>query len=132
MQRAVAEDLGITVSVGLSGTKSLAKMASDRDKPDGFFADMTGAAAWRTATGPGPVRTWQGGGRALQRLAGIETCGDLVAAPAGRLSGILGRGATTIAALAAGIDPRPVTPEREAKSISSENLHPRSVDSRRA
>ena len=121
MQREIREDLGITVSVGLSGTKSLAKMASDRDKPDGFFAvDMTGAAAWLA---PQPVSVLFGLGKAaVGRLnaAGIETCGDLVAAPAGQLSGILGRGATTIAALAAGIDPRPVTPEREAKSISSE------------
>ena len=121
MQHEIREELGITVSVGLSGTKSLAKMASDRDKPDGFFAvDMEGAAAWLA---PQPVSVLFGLGKAaVGRLnaAGIETCGDLVAAPAGQLSGILGRGAATIAALAAGVDPRPVTPEREAKSISSE------------
>ena len=121
MQREIREELGITVSVGLSGTKSLAKMASDRDKPDGFFAvDMNAAAAWLA---PQPVSVLFGLGKAaVGRLnaAGIETCGDLVAAPVGQLSGILGRGAATIAALAAGVDPRPVTPEREAKSISSE------------
>lgn len=121
LQRSIREELGITVSIGLSGTKSLAKMASDRDKPDGFFAvDMEGAAAWLA---PQPVSVLFGLGKAaVGRLnaAGIETCGDLVAAPAGQLSSILGRGAGTIAELAAGIDPRPVTPEREAKSISSE------------
>ena len=49
LQREIRDDIGITVSIGLSGTKSLAKMASDRDKPDGFFAiGMTDAAAgWR-------------------------------------------------------------------------------------
>ena len=121
MQRDIRDEIGITVSVGLSGTKSLAKMASDRDKPDGFFAvDMDRAAAWLA---PQPVSVLFGLGKAAVRrlnAAGIETCGDLVAAPAGQLTGVLGRNANTIADLAAGIDPRPVTAEREAKSISSE------------
>ena len=38
MQTQIREEIGITVSIGLAPTKSLAKMASDRDKPDGFFA----------------------------------------------------------------------------------------------
>ena len=121
LQHGIREDVGITVSIGLSGTKSLAKMASDRDKPDGFFAvDMEDAAAWLA---PQPVSVLFGLGKAaVARLnaGGIETCGDLVAAPDGKLSSLLGRSAPTIRNLAAGIDPRPVSPEREAKSISSE------------
>ncbi|MEK9935610.1 MAG: DNA polymerase IV [Rhodobiaceae bacterium] len=121
LQRAIREEVGITVSIGLSGTKSLAKMASDRDKPDGFFAiDMAGAAAWLA---PQPVSVLFGLGKtAVGRLneAGITRCGDLVAARPQELTAILGRGAPTIRDLAAGIDPRPVTPDREAKSISSE------------
>ena len=47
MQNTIRSDIGITVSIGLSGTKSLAKMASDRDKPDGFFTiGMAEAADW--------------------------------------------------------------------------------------
>jgi DNA polymerase-4 len=121
LQRTIREDIGITVSIGLSGTKSLAKMASDRDKPDGFFAiDMAGAAAWLA---PQPVSVLFGLGKAaVARLAsaGITSCGDLVAANPRELTALLGRGAPTIRNLAAGIDPRPVTPDREAKSISSE------------
>jgi len=130
LQRAIREEVGITVSIGISGTKSLAKMASDRDKPDGFFAvDMKGVAAWLA---PQPVSVLFGLGKAaVARLdaAGIRTCGDLVAAPDGLLSGILGRGAGTIRNLAAGIDPRPVSPDREAKSISSETTFIRDLSS---
>ncbi len=94
LQRGIREEIGITVSIGLSGTKSLAKMASDRDKPDGFFAvDMDSAPAWLA---PQPVSVLFGLGKAaVARLnaAGIETCGDLVSAPDGQLSGLLGRGA---------------------------------------
>ena len=121
LQRGIREEIGITVSIGLSGTKSLAKMASDRDKPNGFFAvDMDSAAAWLA---PQPVSVLFGLGKAaVARLnaSGIETCGDLVAAPDGQLAGLLGKSAPTIRDLAAGIDPRPVSPDREAKSISSE------------
>ena len=121
LQRAIREEIGITVSIGLSGTKSLAKMASDRDKPDGFFViDMASAATWLA---PQPVSVLFGLGKAaVGRLAkaGINSCGDLVAARPQELTAILGRGAPTIRDLAAGIDSRPVTPERAAKSISSE------------
>ena len=121
LQRTIREDIGITVSIGLSGTKSLAKMASDRDKPDGFFAiDMAAAEAWLA---PQPVSVLFGLGKAaVTRLAaaGITSCGDLVAANPHELTSLLGRSASTIRNLAAGIDPRPVTPDREAKSISSE------------
>ena len=37
MQTQICEEIGITVSIGLAPTKSLAKMASDRDKPNGFL-----------------------------------------------------------------------------------------------
>jgi len=121
LQRGIREEIGITVSIGLSGTKSLAKMASDRDKPDGFFAvDMESARAWLA---PQPVSVLFGLGKAaVARLnaAEIETCGDLISTPDAKLTGLLGRGASTIRDLAAGIDPRPVSPDREAKSISSE------------
>ena len=121
LQQDIRGEIGITVSIGLSGTKSLAKMASDRDKPDGFFAiDMATAAAWLA---PQPVSVLFGIGRAaVARLetAGITSCGQLVATPAQKLTALLGRNAPTIRDLAAGVDPRPVTPDREAKSISSE------------
>ena len=121
LQRGIREEIGITVSIGLSGTKSLAKMASDRDKPDGFFTiGMAEAADWLA---PQSVSVLFGLGKsAVARLeaAGILTCRDLAAAPPAQLTSVLGRRASTIRDLAAGIDPRPVSPERAAKSISSE------------
>ena len=38
LQKHIYADIGITVSIGLGPNKSLAKMASDRDKPDGFLS----------------------------------------------------------------------------------------------
>jgi DNA polymerase-4 len=121
LQNSIRDKIGITVSVGLSGTKSLAKMASDRDKPDGFF--IIGMAEARDWLAPQPVSVLFGLGKsAVARLqaAGLASCNDLVTAPAEQLTGILGRRAGTIRDLAAGIDPRAVTPERDVKSISSE------------
>ena len=63
LQREIRDEIGITVSIGLSGTKSLAKMASDRDKPNGFFAiGMTDAPQARLA--PQPVSVLFGLGKA--------------------------------------------------------------------
>ena len=74
MQNTIRNDIGITVSVGLSGTKSLAKMASDRDKPDGFFT--VGMAEARDWLAPQPVSVLFGLGKsAVARLqaAGITS-----------------------------------------------------------
>ena len=81
---------------------------------------MADAAAWLA---PQPVSVLFGLGRAaVARLeaTGIYTCGDLVTADSHQLTAALGKNASTIRDLAAGIDPRAVTPEREAKSISAE------------
>ena len=121
MQTQIREEIGITVSIGLAPTKSLAKMASDRDKPDGFFA--VGQLEAKSWLAPQPVSVLFGLGKsAAGRLnaAGYGTCGDLVEADIGQLTAILGKQAKQIQNLATGIDTRPVTTERIAKSISSE------------
>ena len=114
-------DVGITVSIGLGPNKSLAKMASDRDKPDGFF--VIGAAEAEAWLAPQPVSVLFGIGKAtLKKLhaAGYHSCADLGAADERQLTKVLGSQAGRIIALANGIDPRPVTPERAAKSVSNE------------
>ena len=121
LQKHIYADVGITVSIGLGPNKSLAKMASDRDKPDGFF--VIGAAEAEAWLAPQPVSILFGIGKAtLKKLhaAGYHSCADLGAADERQLTKVLGSQAGRIMALAKGIDPRPVTPERAAKSVSNE------------
>src|SRR5690606_34900753 len=78
LARRIEQEIGITVSIGLSYNKFLAKVASDLDKPRGFA--VIGRAEAMTFLAPQPVGIIWGVGRALQgRLAadGITTVGDL-------------------------------------------------------
>ena len=96
-------------------------MASERDKPDGFFVIGTReAAAWLA---PQPVSVLYGVGKsAIARLnaIGVFTCHDLAEGDPKALSAALGSQTITVMNLAKGIDPRPVLSERETKSISNE------------
>ena len=117
----VEAEIGITVSVGLSGNKFLAKIASDLDKPRGFsIIDPEAAPAF---LGGRPVGILPGVGAAAQaRLAtlGVRTVADLLRAEPGRLTKLVGRDAERIVGLAHGQDGRAVRPTREAKSVSAE------------
>jgi DNA polymerase IV len=117
----VETSLGITVSIGLSCNKFLAKIASDLDKPRGFAVlGGTEAAAFLAAN---PVTLIFGIGKmAQQRLArdGLRTIGDLQRASESELRRRYGVEGARLARLARGLDDRPVRAEREAKSISAE------------
>ena len=126
----IRTEIGITVSIGLSGNKSLAKMASDMDKPKGFH--IIGMAEAASLLAPLPVNVIYGTGKAMsQKLnhASIMTCGDLVKAPLELVMNIAGSNAVRIKQLAAGIDNRPVVPDRPAKSISSETTFEADISS---
>jgi DNA polymerase-4 len=113
--------LGITVSIGLSSNKFLAKIASDLDKPRGFAVLGSREAAGFLA--PRPVTLIFGVGKiAQQRLArdGLRTIGDLQRAGERDLARRYGADGARLARLARGLDDRPVNAEREAKSISAE------------
>src|SRR5882672_7877207 len=117
----VEREIGITVSIGLSCNKFLAKIASDLDKPRGF-AVIGGdeAAAFLAAK---PVTQIFGVGKVAQaRLAadGFRTVGDLQRASAADLARRYGAEGARLARLAHGIDDRPVSAERDTKSISAE------------
>jgi len=117
----VEREIGITVSIGLSCNKFLAKIASDLDKPRGF-AVIGGheAAAFLAAK---PVTQIFGVGKVAQaRLAaeGFRTVGDLQRASEVDLIRRYGTEGARLARLARGIDDRPVRVERETKSISAE------------
>jgi DNA polymerase IV len=117
----VEKVLGITVSIGLSCNKFLAKIASDLDKPRGFAVIGAGEAAAFLASKP--VTVIFGVGKiAQQRLArdGLRTVGDLQRASERELTRRYGAEGARLARLAHGLDDRPVKAEREAKSISAE------------
>ena len=65
LQRQILEQVGITVSVGLSFNKFLAKTASDLEKPDGFA--VIGQAEVLDFLAPRPVRAIYGVGPAFAR-----------------------------------------------------------------
>jgi len=124
----VETSLGITVSIGLSCNKFLAKIASDLDKPRGFAVlGGTEAAAFLA---PKPVTLIFGVGKmAQQRLArdGLRTIGDLQRAGESELRRRYGVEGARLARLARGLDDRPVRAEREAKSISAETTFDRDI-----
>jgi DNA polymerase-4 len=119
--RDVENNLGITVSIGLSVNKFIAKIASDLDKPRGFAVLDQGDATALLASKP--VGFIFGVGPATEsRLAqrGFRLIGDLQRADQHDLMKQLGPEGHRLWRLARGIDDRRVIAERDAKTISNE------------
>ncbi len=121
LARDVERDVGITVSIGLSSNRFLAKTASEMDKPRGYGVLAAGEApAWLA---PHPVAYLHGVGPKLaQRLRrdGYERVADLQRAGLKSLVQAYGETGLFLHERAHGIDRRPVTPGLERKSVSSE------------
>jgi DNA polymerase IV len=119
--RHVEEAIGITVSVGLSQNKFLAKLASDLDKPRGF--SLLGIEDAPDFLAPRPVTFIWGIGPAMGAAlakAGYRTISDLQRADETALMRAFGTEGLRLARLSRGIDSRDVSPDRETKSISAE------------
>ena len=117
----VEREIGITVSIGLSCNKFLAKVASDLDKPRGFQV-LSGEEAVAFLA-PRPVTQIFGVGKAAEaRFAkdGIVTVGDLQRIGERELMRRYGAEGSRLFRLAHGRDDRPVRPDRETKSVSAE------------
>jgi DNA polymerase IV len=119
----VTRATGLTASVGLGSSKFMAKLASELAKPDGVYLVEPGTEVERIA--PLAVRAIPGVGpvtaEKLDRL-GIQTVADLRLASANELRREVGQAwATELARLSVADDDRPVSPEREVKSISVED-----------
>ena len=105
LKRAVRDEVGLVVSVGIASNKLCAKVASDLRKPDGFVVVPRGGEAAFLA--PLPLhRLWGVGPKTRQVLEdlGMRTIGDLAAADPALLEARLGEHGATIAQRAKGID----------------------------
>ena len=121
LKEAVREATGLNVSVGISGTKYVAKVASGHAKPDGLtIVPPDGAREWLA---PFPVsRLWGVGGKTVPRLRalGLHSIGDVAAADPDALVDAFGSMGRRLHELANGRDPRNVEGARAARSIGSE------------
>jgi DNA polymerase-4 len=122
IRAAVQRELELTCSVGLASNKFVAKIASERNKPDGLTEVVPGSE--RAFLEPLPVRAlWGVGPRTEQALAryGARTIGDIAALGAATLELELGDHGLHLHRLSLGLDEREVIPGRERKQISHEN-----------
>ncbi len=129
-QNMVERKMGITVSIGLSGNKFLAKTASDLDKPSGFSIISPAEAADFLADKP--VQFIYGVGPAFARkLAseGITRIDQIQNMPVGDMARRFGEQGLRLAHLARGEDKRKVTPASKRKSISSETTFAKNLTS---
>ncbi|MBQ3360442.1 MAG: DNA polymerase IV [Microbacterium sp.] len=118
----VADEVGITCSVGVAATKHVAKMASTIAKPDGML--VVPAARTLEFLSPRPVRAmWGVGPKAAEALEarGIRTIGDIRESSPEMLDRAVGSALSArLAQLARGEDARAVETERVEKSIGHE------------
>lgn len=121
LAREIEDKVGITVSVGLSYNKYLAKLASDLDKPNGFA--VIGRAEAKEFLAARPVSDIWGVGKALGRklaAEGITTIGQLQHREKAELVARYGVMGGRLYHLSRGEDSRRVEPDQRAKSISAE------------
>ena len=129
IRRHVRDETGLTASVGVAGTKLLAKLASDLAKPDGLLVVAPGSELGFLH--PLPVeRLWGVGPATRKRLAalGVATVGELAALPEPALVSAIGAAhGRHLHALAWNRDERPVEPSRVVKSIGHEETFPTDI-----
>jgi DNA polymerase-4 len=117
----VQQELGLAVSAGVASNKSVAKIASDYQKPDGLTVVKPGTEQQflnplqiERLWGAGPITC-----RSL-RLLGVQTIGDLARLSVNVLIAKLGRQGEALHLLAQGIDDREVETAQSLKSIGNE------------
>ena len=115
------DELGVSCSVGVATSKTVAKIASDFDKPHGITVVRPGTEASFLA--PLPAGLMSGIGektRAQLKTFGIHTLGDLASLDEATVVEVLGAGGLMLRARSRGEDPRSVLPNDPRKSVSGE------------
>lgn len=130
IRRRIRYELHLPASVGVAPNKFLAKLCSDKAKPDGLLhLHRADVAAYLAPLGVRDL--WGVGAKTAERLDrfGIRTVGDLQQIPRDTLRRLVGEaGAAQLATLARGEDARTVTPHQGAKGISNEETFESDVD----
>jgi DNA polymerase IV len=130
LARRIEDEIGVTVSIGLSFNKFLAKLASEADKPRGFA--VIGRNDAKAILHDKPIGVLRGVGAALQaRLArdGLRTIAQLQTAGAHALDAKYGTTGKWLWHLANADDDRPVNPAGDRKTISSETTFEHDISS---
>ena len=124
----VKASCGLDLSIGVASCKLVAKVASELRKPRGLVVVRAGEEAAFLA--PLPLSRLPGCGPAtavrLERV-GVRTVGELAALPDPLLGELFGQYGRQLGAHARGIDPSPVMPPGDPKSISREVTFDRDV-----
>jgi len=124
IKQSIREETGLTASAGVSSCKFVAKIASDFDKPDGLTVVPPDRIT--AFLDPLPIERMWGVGRETQKALstlGIRTVADVRRVPVEVLKKKLGKHGVQLALLSRGIDPSPVNPQREMKSLGREETY---------
>ena len=123
--------LGVTCSIGVGTSKSVAKIASDRDKPRGLTVVFPGTeAAFLEKL---PVRTLSGVGAAAEKTLlshGVRTLGAMGRADGALLRKIFGKNGEMMRDRALGRDRSEVAEDDEVKSVSNEVTYAHDLETR--
>lgn len=127
----IKDELALPSTIGIAPNKLLAKLASDRGKPDGLAVIEEGREAGALEDLP-VGELWGIGPKLTAHLScmGITTCGELARFPAGLLRRRFGIIGERLSQMARGVDPSPVVPlgsEKEAKSVGHSMTLPKDV-----
>ena len=120
LRRRVREELGLSISVGVSFNKIFAKLGSDYKKPDA--TTLISPENWQEIVWPLPVGAMLFVGRSAQRTLaqyGVETIGQLAACRPEMIEQLLGKLGRQMYEYANGLDRSPVRPQAEREPVKS-------------
>lgn len=129
LKQDILAETALNASVGIAPNKFIAKLASERSKPNGLMEIAPDTI--KAFLQPLPIGAMWGVGKVSEaRLlgAGICTFAQLIDAGPARLRPLLGRDYERLLRLARGEDDRPVVRDREEKSISAEDTFETDLD----